>query len=137
MQIRKLTSLTDAEIKEIVNQLFHAKKITCIRRRKHDDIITCKIYTEWDTEDPVVIADELTMYNPFSWTRPLRVDFSLSADDYNLYRKLCLEKGIVPDWIADCPHILWKPDVLEILDEVSKQCDSETCEQLKTKINTL
>ena len=40
----KFLDLTDEEIKQIVMDIFQPKKITCIKRNKKWDEITCKIY---------------------------------------------------------------------------------------------
>jgi len=136
MTTRKLTSLTDDEIREIVNALFRPKKITCIKRWKKADEITCKIYTEWDPEDPVVMCDELVMENPFASGCALHVDFSLSGEDYRRYRQMCIEKGVLPTWLENS-QLVWKADVLDVLDEMAGGCDGKWYAEFRKRIDKM
>ena len=104
---RDFMSLTDDEIRQVVNDIFQPKKITCIRRHKRDDEITCKIYTEWEGdkdigEDDFVIADELTLMDPFTYgVDAIHIDMSVGPEDYRILKQFCFAKGIRPTWIID------------------------------------
>lgn len=112
MEYREFLSLTDEEVKQIVTDIFAAKKVTNIKRSKKCDEITCKIYTEWETTDddgnkiPELIPDELTMCDPFKYgENALHVDFKLLSSDYIKLKQFCIAKGILPDWVKDNPYI--------------------------------
>ena len=101
MKQRKFIDLTDDEIREIVTDIFAPKKITCIKRSKKYDEITCKIYTEWETTDddgnkiPELIPDELTLMNPFDYGESaIQVQFQVDREDYTKLKQFCFAKGI-------------------------------------------
>ena len=99
MEYREFLSLTDEEVKQIVTDIFVAKKVTNIKRSKKWDEITCKIYTEWETTDDngkevvELIPDEL------------HVQFQLKSSDYIQLKQFCIAKGILPDWVKNNPYI--------------------------------
>ena len=138
--MKNITDLTDGEIRQIVGDIFGAKKISCIRRRKRDDEVTCKIYTEWsdgEGEEPFVIADELTLRNPFLYgKKAICVDFPLDGRDYRLLKRFCYAKGIregYGDIEKDNPYfqkteMVGKQDVLSLVDEISRLYDSGECD---------
>ena len=112
MEYREFLSLTNDEIKQIVTDIFAAKKVTNIKRSKEWDEITCKIYTEWETTDddgnkiPELIPDELTLCDPFKYgQRALQVEFGLNSSDYVKLKQFCIAKGILPDWVKNNPYI--------------------------------
>lgn len=108
MKYREFLSLTDDEIRQIVTDIFHPKKITCIKRNKTLQEITCKIYTEWgdpnDEKGVITIADTLTLSDPFSDLEPILVDFSIQSEDKERYKQFCFAKGITP-WLKDNPYL--------------------------------
>ena len=98
-KVRKFSELTDDEVREIVSDIFCPKKITCIKRNKRDDEISCKIYTEWDPyekgDKPFVLADELVLYNPFfNGNRSISIDMGIGHDDYEKLRQFCFARGV-------------------------------------------
>lgn len=112
MEYREFLSLTDEEVKQIVIDIFAAKKVTNIKRSKKWDEITCKIYTEWETTDDdgkeviELIPDELTMCDPFKYNEEaLHVNFQLKSSDYIQLKQFCIAKGILPDWVKDNPYM--------------------------------
>ncbi len=108
MQYREFLSLTDEEIRQIVTDIFEPKKISCIQRHKRGEYISCKIYTEWfwDNESSSqIVADTLELRDPFkNGSSAIHVDFSLDPEDYDILKKFCFAKGIVP-WAQDNPYL--------------------------------
>ena len=110
---RKFTDLSKDEIKQIVTDIFHPKKITNIETHKRDEKITCTIYTEWEGYDDTgnletdLISDVLTLRNPFEYgDNAIHVDFSVGYDDYLKLKQFCFAKGIFPeDWIKYNPYL--------------------------------
>lgn len=107
---REFLSLTNEEIKQIVTDMFSPKKITCIKKSKKYDEITCNIYTEWGTDDDdggvLCVCDELTLRNPFVYNEDsISVDFQVKGSDYTSLKQFCFAKGIVPDWIKNNPYM--------------------------------
>lgn len=110
---RKFTDLSKDEIKQIVTDIFHPKKITNIETHKRDEAITCTIYTEWESYDDDgkleidLIPDALTLRNPFEYgDNAIHVGFSLGYDDYLKLKQFCFAKGIIhEDWIKYNPYL--------------------------------
>ncbi len=112
---KSFLDLTDDEVRELVQYIFEPKKITCIKRNKKWDEITCKIYTEWNTTEddgtviPELIPDELTLKNPFDYgEEALHVDFQLHSTDYFKMKQYCYAKGIYGvsiKWLFDNPFL--------------------------------
>ena len=112
---RSFLDLTDEEVRELVQYIFEPKKITCIKRNKKWDEITCKIYTEWNTTDDdgkeivELIPDELTLKNPFDYgEEALHVDFQLHSTDYFKMKQYCYAKciyGASIQWLIDNPFM--------------------------------
>jgi len=110
---RKITDLTNEEIKEIVSDIFKARKITCIKRYRNSEEVTCKIYTEWEPDEPggkpIVLADELTLRNPFVYgSKAIAVDMSLKSEDYKKLKQYCYAHGVtegVDDYLHDNPYL--------------------------------
>ena len=112
MEYREFLSLTNEEVKQIVTDIFAAKKVTNIKHSKKWDEITCKIYTEWETTDDNgkevvdLIPDELTLCDPFKYGEDaLHVQFQLKSSDYIQLKQFCIAKGILPDWVKNNPYI--------------------------------
>ncbi len=107
MVYRELTSLTNDEIRFIVNDIFHPKKITNIKRYKKTNCITCDITTTWDGdegEDDIEIVDEVELKTPSFIEKGIHVDFSLASDDYLKWKQYCLAKGCFA-YIKDNPYL--------------------------------
>lgn len=112
---RKFLDLTDDEIRQVVTDIFSTKKITCIKRSKKWDEITCKIYTEWETTDDdgntidELIPDELTLKNPFDYgEKAIYVQFQVKQADYKTLKQFCFAKGIYGksiEWLINNPYI--------------------------------
>lgn len=111
----KFLDLTENEIRQIVNDIFSPKKITCIKKSKKYDEITCKIYTEWECHDddgnlvPEVIPDEITLMNPFDYGEDsIQAPFQVTGQDYKKLKQFCFSKGIYGvsiDWLIDNPYM--------------------------------
>ena len=108
MEYRPFLSLSEDEIKEVVKDIFDPKKITCIKKHKRDDEITCNIYTEWDTDDGKgwqTVCDKITLKDPFLYgADAITADFSLDPYDFTILKQYCAAKGILP-WFKDNPYL--------------------------------
>lgn len=111
MEYREFMSLTDDEIRQIVTDLFSPKKITCIKRSKKWDEITCKIYTEWEGDEELgegslIMCDELTLKDPFMYGEDaIHIDMSVHGEDFIRLKQFCFAKGIVPGWVRNNPYM--------------------------------
>lgn len=111
MEYRDFLSLTDDEVRQLVTDMIKPKKISCIKRSKKYDEITCKVYTEWEGdkeagEDDFVMADELTLKDPFVYGEwAIKIDMSVRGDDYRLLKQFCVSKGIYPEWYRNNPYM--------------------------------
>ena len=111
---RKFLDLSEDEIKQIVTDIFSPKKITCIKKSKKWDEITCKIYTEWETTDDdgneisEIIPDEITLMNPFDYGEDaIQAEFQLNGNDYKKLKQFCFAKGIYGasiEWLLNNPY---------------------------------
>lgn len=109
---REFLDLTEDEIRQIVTDIFYPKKITCIKKSKKYNEITCKIYTEWETEDePIICADEIGLTNPFNLSdasEAISANFTLYASDIQKLKSFCFAKGIYGaniDWLINNPYM--------------------------------
>ena len=107
---RRFTDLTNNEVEQIIKDIFEPTKITCLKKHKKDDMFSCKIYTEWETdsksEEAIAIDDELEIGNP--WTlgsNALYINMSVDSSDYIKLKQFCIAKGVLPDWVADNPYL--------------------------------
>ena len=111
---RKFLDLSEDEIEQIVTDIFSPKKITCIKKSKKWDEITCKIYTEWETTDDdgneisEIIPDEITLMNPFDYGEDaIQAEFQLNGNDYKKLKQFCFAKGIYGasiEWLLNNPY---------------------------------
>ena len=105
MEYKNFLDLTDEDIRQIVTDIFAPEKITCIKRNKHWDEISCKIYTIWG-DDEEVIADELILKDPFVYGEDaIQVDFGVRYRDYERLKQFCVSRGIYPHWFRHNPYI--------------------------------
>lgn len=91
IKYRKLTSLTDNEIKQILTDIFAPIKIENMVRDKDDEIITADITTGgWDDGEThgFEVTDEIEMT-----TSTIKAPFSITSGDCLLYKKFLLAKG--------------------------------------------
>ena len=133
---KRFTDLTDDEIRQIVMDIFQPKKITCIERRKRDDEIICKIYTEWGTgkenDETIVTADILTLKDPFRYgRRAIQVDFSVTEKDYRMLKQFCFAKGVTAHYDSPAKNNRYMKEqdpvsrqaVIDLIDEASRLHD--------------
>lgn len=107
--------LTNDEIRQIVNDIFQPKKISCIKKSKEWDEITCKIYTKWESVDDSgkivvdLIGDTITLRNPFNYGKDaIEADFRINKDDYDKLKQFCYAKGIYGEsieWLVNNPYM--------------------------------
>lgn len=111
---RKISSLTDEEIKFIVNEIFKPEKITRIKRNKKEDSISCKIYTKWYTPDTassetsILISDIVVLRNPFNNGEDAieSYGYPIDRENYKQLKLFCFAKGIFPsEWIENNPYL--------------------------------
>lgn len=108
----KMCELTDEDIRRIVTDIFWPKRITCIRRHKREDYISCNIYTEFSStnengnKETTTCCDEIELRNPFEYgDDAIRSgDFPLQWQDYIMLKQFCFAHGIVPGWIRNNPY---------------------------------
>ena len=116
---KKFTDLSKDEIKQIVTDIFHPKKITNIETHKKEEEITCTIYTEWEgrDEETTLIADTLTLRNPFKYGEDaIEVDFSVNGSDYLKLKQFCFAKGIFHEnLVKDNPYLQEGEKSIDIL----------------------
>ena len=111
---KTIFDLTDEDIRRVVTDMFSCKKVTCIKRSKKWDEISCKIYTEWETTDDdgnevvEVLADDLELKNPFDYGESaIHVQMGLNSEDYTKWKQMCYARGIRGasiKWIEDNPY---------------------------------
>lgn len=106
MKYREFLSLSDEEIKFIVNEIFHPVKIDNIKRDKAWNAITCDITTDgWkDGETTFSVTDELELRMPSLNDNGLDVDFSILAKDCIQYKQYLLSKGC-NEYLKDNPYL--------------------------------
>lgn len=112
MEYREFLALTDEDAKTLATDMFSAKKVTCVKRSKKWDEITCKVYTEWEGdkeagEDDFTVEDEITFKDPFVYgaNAILGGNMPIQASDYKLLKQFCVSRGIYPEWYKDNPYM--------------------------------
>ena len=104
--MKKITDLTDAEITQIITDLFSPKEIKGIRRNKKKGTISCSITTEWgEGSDVAEIEDTLTLRNPFDYGLYDAIDFddgSFPTDEEDVFKfkQFCFAKGVQPEYLT-------------------------------------
>lgn len=92
---REFMSLTNDEIKVIINDMFKPVKIGKITKDKHCEEIRVEIVTKWyskndkgETEEEL-ITDEITLFE-----YDIVADFEIFENDIKLYKQYLFAKGI-------------------------------------------
>jgi hypothetical protein len=104
MTWRKLTDLTDDEVRELLLAILNVEKndTNNIKRDMERQLIKADITTEWgggENEPPIQITDEIEMY-----IDDFRVDFGTNREDRLRYVQWLLAHNIC--WLAfDNPYI--------------------------------
>ena len=111
MKYREFTEMTNEEVKQIVMDIFLATRVTNVKRSKRDDAITCKAYIDWnDPNDEIKTITEcceVTLRCPFRYNKSaieINIPYTLYFEEYELLKKFCFAKGIVP-WYKDNPYL--------------------------------
>ena len=109
IKYRKFVSMTDDEVRQIVTDIFHPKKITCIKLFFFNDTATTEIYTEQNDEDAKngkgLITDMLTLRDPFEWEgSSISTDFQKRGEDFVKLKQFCLAKGMFR-YLKDNPYL--------------------------------
>lgn len=104
-----ICDLSNEDIIRIVTDIFSPKWIANIKRHKHEDYISCDIYTEWsskDDNDTEVIKNEIKFRNPFEHGMDaIRSDgVPVRGSSYIKLMQFCFAKGMKPDWIENNPY---------------------------------
>ena len=100
-RFRKLTDLTNDEIKQIINDLFHPINIGDIAKYyKYQEIV---VSFTWDWNDEI-IEDDIKLSVPSINDGGLSADFTLNAEDYLRYNQFLLAKGVNP-YLKDNPYL--------------------------------
>lgn len=90
LQYREFLSLTDEEIKFIINDIFHPVKVDNTQKNKKHNEITVDITTIWDVgeDEDTEITDEITLTES-----NIIADFSLANGDLWKWEQFLLAKG--------------------------------------------
>ena len=108
MKYRDFLTLTDDEIRFIVQEIFDPVKIENIQRDAECREIVCDITTDgWsdgETES-FPIMDELILREPSAMSCGICVDFSIDASEKKKWRQFCIAKGCHPDF-KDNPFLM-------------------------------
>lgn len=103
MKYREFLSLTDEEIRFILNDIFYPKAIGKIERDEEWNEITAEMTTEWgnaDDEDGIIeITDEVALSMD-----EIQVDFQLDGSDLWRWKQFLLAKGC-NDLLKDNPYL--------------------------------
>jgi hypothetical protein len=108
MEYREFLSLTDYEIKQIVNDIFNPVKIENINRNSEYNEITCDITTGgWDDGESsdFEVTDTLELKMPTVNNCGLSIDFSLNKDDIRKWKQFLLAKGC-NELLRDNPYLI-------------------------------
>ncbi len=90
LKYREFLSLTDEEIKFIINDIFHPVKVDNIQKNKKYNEITVDITTIWGVgeDEDTEITDEITLTES-----NIIADFSLANGDLRKWKQFLLAKG--------------------------------------------
>ena len=109
---KSICDVTDYEIKQIVDDMFKTEKITCIRRHKRDDYVTCNIYYKWTCQDDghddsTISCDEIELRDPdiAGWEAVYSSGYPTDSSDVDLLQQFCIAKGIIPEWLRNNPYL--------------------------------
>ena len=110
---RKLTDLTDDEVKELLLAVLNIEKKNTNNIVRHEErqLITADITTEWggENEPPIQITDEIELY-----IDDFRANFGTSREDRLRYQQWLLIHNIC--WLA-----FDNPFLQDLLNSVNKQ----------------
>ena len=104
--MKKITDLTDAEITQIITDLFSPKEIKGLRRNKKKGTVSCSITTEWgEGSDVAEIEDILTLRNPFDYGLYEAIDFEdgsfpTDGEDVFKFKQFCFAMGVQPEYLT-------------------------------------
>lgn len=101
MKYRDFMSLTDEEITQIVTDIFHPVSIKKIERDEVYQFIYVTI--ESDIGDSI-ITETVDLTIPSSRRLGLSADFTINSEEYELYNKFLLAKG-VNIYLKDNPYL--------------------------------
>ena len=87
---RRITELTDTEIKKMLNKLIAPKKIADIRRNEEENEIYATITTVWG-DNKEEIEDEITLTET-----EYMVDWGIRPEDIWEYRQYLFALGVNP-----------------------------------------
>ena len=99
---RPIIDLTDAEVTDIINRLFHPNSIELIIRRdiSFEQSIVVRFRDEYDD------SCKVTMYDPYAeeGLGLFSKDYEISWQRKSLYKRFCLAKGVCI-YLKDNPFI--------------------------------
>lgn len=111
--MKEFINLTDSEVKQIVTDIFHAKRVENIQRNRNREEITCDIYSEWgDDKNPTLARDTIQLSNPFDYGEDAIIaPFQDCTEDLVKLKQFCFAKGIYGasiDWLIHNPYMAGK-----------------------------
>lgn len=106
MIYRDLLTLTDDEIRYILNDIFDPVSIENIQRDKLSYTITADMTTKWNDfeNSDMEIKDEIELSLPGLFHTGLSVDFSIDEKDIKKWKMFLLAKGCHP-LLKDNPYL--------------------------------
>lgn len=105
MKYREFLSLTDDEVRFILEDIFQPVRVGNFRRDPHVNTITVEMTTDkWDNEE-TEITDEVRLTLPEPGDSGLDVDFFVSSEDELKWRQFLIAKGCHP-LFKDNPYLM-------------------------------
>ena len=93
LKYREFLSLTDEEVRFILNEIFQSVKVENIKRDKEWNEITAEMTTDgWGVEEDSDETTEITDVIELT-VDGMNVDFSLTSEDILKYQQFLLAKG--------------------------------------------
>lgn len=89
MKYRKVTDLTDEEIKEVFKVVFDVDNTEIISRNKKEDTIICGFDAVWGEDILIQDTFEISCYG----IEDIGNDYPLSDEDNHLFQKFLIAKG--------------------------------------------
>lgn len=89
MEYRKVTSLTDNEIIEVINSVFDVDNTEIIRRNEEEDTIICGFEAVWGEDSLIEDTFEVSAYG----IEDIGNDYPLEAEHKRIVEKFLVAKG--------------------------------------------
>ena len=102
MKYRRITDLSNKQIKQVINDIFKPLKIKRIIKNKERQEVVVLITWEWvsendDAADEVIeLEDRITLTDPFIFEgiENNSIHYDLFQDDIDIYKRFCIANGV-------------------------------------------